>query len=300
MSLIPFDDRDGTIWLDGKFVNWRDAKIHVLTHGLHYGSSVFEGERAYEGKIFKSRLHTERFHRSAEILGFKIPYSVDELEAAKEELLRRSGWANCYVRPVAWRGSEMMGVSAQASRIRVAIAMWEWPAYFSPELLEKGIRLNWARYRRPAPDTAPTASKAAGLYMICTISKHAAEAEGYNDAMMLDYRGQLAEATGANVFLVQNGELHTPTPDCFLNGLTRQTIIELARHRQIKVVERAIMPEELAKTDEVFIVGTAAEVTPVGEVGEYKFKVGPVTRQLREDYLNETRAHLKSKGKAAE
>ena len=300
MSLIPFDDRDGTIWLDGEFVNWRDAKIHVLTHGLHYGSSVFEGERAYEGKIFKSRLHTERFHRSAEILGFKIPYSVDELEAAKEELLRRSGWANCYVRPVAWRGSEMMGVSAQASRIRVAIAMWEWPAYFSPELLEKGIRLNWARYRRPAPDTAPTASKAAGLYMICTISKHAAEAEGYNDAMMLDYRGQLAEATGANVFLVQNGELHTPTPDCFLNGLTRQTIIELARHRQIKVVERAIMPEELAKTDEVFIVGTAAEVTPVGEVGEYKFKVGPVTRQLREDYLNETRAHLKSKGKAAE
>lgn len=300
MSLIPFDDRDGTIWLDGKFVNWRDAKIHVLTHGLHYASSVFEGERAYEGKIFKSRLHTERLHRSAEILGFKIPYSVDEIEAAKEELLRRSGWKNCYVRPVAWRGSEVMGVAAQATTIHVAIAMWEWPSYFSPELLEKGIRLKWARYRRPAPDTAPTASKAAGLYMICTISKHEAEAEGYQDAMMLDYRGQLAEATGANVFLVQNGELHTPTPDCFLNGLTRQTVMDLARARQIKVVERAIMPEELAKTDEVFIVGTAAEVTPVGQVGDYHFKVGPITRQLREDYLEGTRAHLKQSGKAAE
>lgn len=294
MSLIPFDDRDGFIWLDGEFIRWRDAKIHVLTHGLHYASSVFEGERAYGGKIFKSRKHTERLHRSAEILGFKIPYSVDEIEAAKEELLRRSGLVNCYVRPVAWRGSEMMGVSAQASKIHLAIAMWDWPTYYSKELLEKGIRMKWAKYRRPAPETAPTASKAAGLYMICTISKHEAEAEGYNDAMMLDYRGQLAEATGANLFLVQNGELHTPTPDCFLNGLTRQTIMELARNRQIKVVERAIQPEELAKTDEVFIVGTAAEVTPVGEVGEYTFKVGPITRQLREDYMKETVAHLKA------
>jgi branched-chain amino acid aminotransferase len=255
---------------------------------------VFEGERAYGGKVFKSKEHSERLHKSAEILGFKIPYSVQELVAAKEELIRRAGLVDCYVRPLAWRGSEMMGVAAQQNTIHCAIAMWQWPAYFSPELLEKGIRLKWARYQRPAPNTAPTASKAAGLYMICTISKHEAEAEGYQDAMMLDYRGQLAEATGANVFLVQNGEVHTPTPDCFLNGITRQTVMDLARRRQFKVVERAIMPDELAKTDEVFLVGTAAEVTPVGQVGDYKFKVGPVTRQLREDYLKEVRAHQNS------
>jgi branched-chain amino acid aminotransferase len=205
------------------------------------------------------------------------------------------GFSDCYVRPLAWRGSEMMGVAAQQNTIHTAIAIWQWPAYFSPDLLEKGIKLKWATYRRPAPDTAPTASKAAGLYMICTISKHEAEAEGYQDAMMLDYRGQLAEATGANVFLVQNGEVHTPTPDCFLNGITRQTVMDLARRRQLKVVERAIFPDELKKTDEVFLVGTAAEVTPVGQVGEHNFKVGPVTRQLREDYLKEVRAHENSK-----
>jgi branched-chain amino acid aminotransferase len=233
-------------------------------------------------------------HRSAEILGFKIPYSADELVKAKEELIRRLGFTDCYVRPLAWRGSEMMGVAAQQNTIHCAIAIWQWPSYFSPELLEKGIRLKWAKYRRPAPDTAPTASKAAGLYMICTISKHEAEADGYQDAMMVDYRGQLAEATGANVFLVQNGEVHTPAPDCFLNGITRQTIMDLAHRRQLKVVERAIMPDELAKTEEVFLVGTAAEVTPVGQVGDYKFKVGPVTKQLREDYLKEVHAHQKS------
>ena len=292
MSILPFDDRDGFLWFDGKMVPWRDAKIHVLTHGLHYASCVFEGERAYEGKIFKSRAHSERLHKSAEVLGFKIPYSVDEIEKAKTELVAKMGFKNSYVRAVAWRGSEMMGVSAQQNTIHLAIATWEWPSYFSPELLEKGIRLKWAKYRRPAPDTAPTSSKAAGLYMICTISKHEAEAEGFQDAMMLDYRGQLAEATGANVFLVQNGELHTPTPDCFLNGLTRQTVMELARRRQLKVTERAIMPEELAKTDEIFLVGTAAEVTPVGQVGDYTFKVGPVTKQLREDYLKEVRSHV--------
>lgn len=290
MSLVPFDDRDGEIWMDGKFAPWRDAKLHVLTHALHYASAVFEGERAYGGKVFKSRAHSERLHKSAEILGFDIPYSAAAIDAAKADLIRRAGLKDCYIRAIAWRGSEMMGVSAQMSKIHCAIAAWEWPSYFSPELLEKGIRLSWAPYARPAPNTAPTAAKAAGLYMICTISKHAAEKAGYQDAMMLDYRGQLAEATGANVFLVQNGELHTPKPDCFLNGLTRQTVIELAKRRQLKVVERAIMPDELGKTDEVFLVGTAAEVTPVGEVGEYKFKVGAITRQLREDYLKEVNA----------
>ncbi len=289
MSLVPFDDRDGEIWLDGEFVPWRQAQLHVLTHALHYASAVFEGERAYDGRIFKSRAHSERLHASAKILGFDIPYSAEAIDAAKAELVRRMGFANCYIRAIAWRGSEMMGVSAQKSRIHCAIAVWEWPAYFSPELLEKGIRMKWAPYRRPAPDTAPTAAKAAGLYMICTISKHEAEREGYQDAMMLDYRGQLAEATGANVFLAIQGELHTPKPDCFLNGITRQTVIELARRRQIKVVERAIQPEELAKAEEVFLVGTAAEVTPVGAIGDYRFTVGALTRQMREDYLREVR-----------
>jgi len=290
MSLVPFDDRDGEIWMDGKFIPWREAKLHVLTHALHYASAVFEGERSYNGKVFKSRAHTERLHKSAEIVGYTIPYSVDEIEAGKTELVKRAGFKNCYVRAIAWRGSEMMGVSAQKNTIHLAIAAWEWPSYFSPELLANGIRLKWAKYRRPAPDTAPVAAKASGLYQICTISKHEAEREGFQDAMMLDYRGLLAEATGANVFLVQNGELHTPKPDCFLNGLTRQTVIELAQRRQIKVIERAIQPEELAKTDEVFLVGSAAEVTPVGQVGDYKFTPGPITRQMREDYLKEVGA----------
>ena len=289
MSLVPFDDRDGVIWFDGKLIPWRDAKLHVLTHALHYAAAAFEGERAYGGRIFKSRPHSERLHKSAEILGYKIPFSVEEIEKAKADVVKAMGGGDLYVRAIAWRGSEQMGVAAQQAKIHLAIAAWAWPSYFSPELLEKGIRLKWAQYRRPAPDTAPTASKASGLYMICTISKHEAEREGYQDAMMLDYRGQLAEATGANVFLVQNGELHTPTPDCFLNGITRQTVIELARKRQIKVVERAIMPDELGKTQEVFLVGTAAEVTPVGQIGEYKFTPGAVTKQLREDYLKEVR-----------
>ena len=284
MSTPSFDDRDGVIWFDGKFVNWRDAKVHVLTHAMHYASAVFEGERAYEGKVFRLTDHSQRLINSANILGFKIPYSLAEIDAATNEALKRSGFADAYVRPIAWRGSEQMGVSAQQSKIHLAIAVWQWPAYFSPEALKKGIRMTFAKWRRPAPDTAPTASKAAGLYMICTLSKHAAEAEGYADALMLDWRGQIAEATGANVFLGINGELHTPKPDCFLDGITRRTVIDLARKRGIKVTERAIMPEELKKADEVFIVGTAAEVTPVGEVGPHNFQVGPLARQLVADY----------------
>ncbi|HVR69018.1 MAG TPA: branched-chain amino acid aminotransferase [Verrucomicrobiae bacterium] len=290
MSVLPFDDRDGVIWFDGKLVPWRDAKVHVLTHGLHYASCVFEGERAYNGKVFKSTEHSERLHRSAEILGFKIPFSAAEIDAAKMACIAANKLTDCYVRPVAWRGSEMMGVSAQKNAIHLAIATWEWPSYFSPELKSRGIRMTFSKWRRPAPDTAPTNSKAAGLYMICTLSKHAAENDGYADALMLDYRGQIAEATGANVFLVQGGKVHTPKPDCFLDGITRRTVIDLLRKRGHDVVERAIMPEELGKTDEVFITGTAAEVTPVGEIGQYNFQVGHVTRQMMDDYAALVRA----------
>jgi branched-chain amino acid aminotransferase len=284
MSTPSFDDRDGVIWLDGQFVDWRDAKVHVLTHAMHYASAVFEGERAYEGKVFKMTEHNQRLERSAELLGFKLPYSVAEIDAATAETLKRSGFSDAYVRPIAWRGSEQMGVSAQQSQIHLAIAIWQWPAYFNPESLNKGIRMTFAKWRRPSPETAPTASKAAGLYMICTLSKHAAEAEGCADALMLDWRGQIAEATGANVFLGIGGELHTPKPDCFLDGITRRTVIDLARKRGIKVTERAIMPEELAKADEVFITGTAAEVTPVGEIGPHNYQVGPLARQMMADY----------------
>jgi len=284
MSVLPFDDRDGVIWFDGKLVPWRDAKVHVLTHALHYASCVFEGERAYNGKVFKSTEHSERLHYSAEILGFKIPFSVAEVDAAKKAAMEANKLKDCYLRPVAWRGSEMMGVSAQKNTIHLAVATWEWPSYFSPELKSRGIRMTFSKWRRPAPDTAPTNAKAAGLYMICTLSKHAAENEGYADALMLDYRGQIAEATGANVFLVQGSKVHTPKPDCFLDGITRRTVIDLLRKRGHDVVERAIMPEELAKTDEVFITGTAAEVTPVGEIGQYNFQVGHVTRQMMDDY----------------
>ena len=284
MAAVPFDQLDGEIWFNGEFVAWKDAKIHVLTHGLHYASAVFEGERAYGGRIFKLTEHNQRLHKSADILGFKIPYSVEELDAASVELLKRQGFSEAYVRPIAWRGSESMGVSAQNNRINVAVAAWEWPSYFSPEQRLKGIRLDISKWRRPDPMTIPAKSKAAGLYMICTLSKHAAENEGYADALMLDWRGQIAEATGANVFLAQGGKLHTPKPDCFLDGITRRTAIELARKRGVEVIERAIFPDELAKTDEVFITGTAAEVTPVGEIGPHNFQVGPITRHLMADY----------------
>ncbi|GAB4179855.1 MAG: branched-chain amino acid aminotransferase [Thalassobaculales bacterium] len=294
MSLVPFDDRDGFIWMDGALIPWRDAKLHVLTHGLHYASAVFEGERVYGGTIFKSLEHTERLHRSAEILGFKIPYSVAELEKAKAATVAANGIVDGYVRPIAWRGSEMMGVAAQASRIRVAIATWVWPSYFSPEAKMRGIRLTIAPWRRPAPDTAPTASKAAGLYMICTISKHAAEAAGFQDAMMLDYRGFVAEATGANIFFVMDGQIHTPKPDCFLDGITRRTVIELAKSRGLAVVERHIKPEELANASECFLTGTAAEVTPVSEIGPYHFNPGRVCQQMVTDYDAVVRAPVRA------
>lgn len=280
MAMIPFDDRDGQIWMNGKLVPWREANLHVLTHGLHYASCVFEGERVYNGRIFRRDEHHQRLHDSAELLGFTVPYSVDEINAAAQEVLRANAIVDGYVRPVAWRGSEMMGVSAQHTTINVAIAAWEWPAYFTPEARLQGIRMKTAPWRRPAPETAPVKSKAAGLYMICTMSKHAAEAEGYNDALMLDWRGRIAEATGANIFLVQNGELHTPTPDCFLDGITRRAVMELARERGYVIHERAIMPEELARTDEVFITGTAVEVTPVREIDQHTFTVGEISRDL--------------------
>lgn len=295
-AAAPFDQRDGDIWMNGEFVPWSDAQLHVLSHALHYASSVFEGERAYGGRIFKLREHTERLFKSAEILDMAIPYTVEEIDNACIELLQRQGLKDAYVRPVAWRGSEMMGVSAQTTRINVAIAIWEWPSYFDAEQRLKGIRLDMAKWRRPDPATAPCEAKAAGLYMICTLSKHAAERKGYADALMLDYRGQVAEATGANVFFVKDGELHTPTPDCFLNGITRQTVMGLARERQIKINERVIMPEEMAGFEECFIVGTAAEVTPVSEIGPYNFTVGDITTTLMNDYM----ATVQPKAEAAE
>jgi len=283
----PFDQRDGFIWYDGKLVPWREANLHVLSHGLHYASCVFEGERAYGGVIFRSTAHSERLRHSAEYLDFAIPYSVAEIDAAKRLVLERNGQKDAYVRPIAWRGAEMMGVSAQRNKIHLAIATWEWPSYFDPAQRLKGIRLDLAEYRRPDPATIPARAKAAGLYMICTISKHKAERKGYADALMLDWRGRVAECTGANVFFVENGRIHTPAPDCFLDGITRQTVIELARRRGLDVSERAIMPEELDGFSECFITGTAAEVTPVSEIADWRFKPGTITEQLMADYTAE-------------
>lgn len=287
MAGVPFDQLEGVIWMNGSFVPWKDAKIHVLTHGLHYASCVFEGERAYGGRIFKLEEHTDRLFFSANQLGFQIPYSREEINEACRETLRRQGFADGYVRPVAWRGSEAMGVAAQHNRINVAIAIWQWPSYFKPEERLRGIRLDIAKWRRPDPSTIPCKAKAAGLYMICTLSKHEAESKGYADALMYDYRGRVAEATGANVFFVKDGRLHTPVPDCFLDGLTRQTVIELARRRGIEVIERAIMPEEMGGFSECFLTGTAAEVTPVAEIGAFRFTPGEMSRLLMEDYAAE-------------
>lgn len=287
MAGVPFDQLSGEIWYNGAFVPWQDANVHVLTHGLHYASAVFEGERAYGGEIFKLTEHTERLHKSAEYLGFEIPYSVAEIDEACRETLKRQGLQNAYIRPIAWRGSEMMGVSAQSNRINVAIAVWDWPSYFDPAEKMKGIRLDIAEWRRPDPATIPCKSKAAGLYMICTLSKHAAEAKGYADALMFDYRGQVAEATGANVFFTKDGEIHTPIPDCFLDGITRQTVIELAKRRNLKLHERVIMPDEMASFEECFITGSAAEVTPVSEIGPYTFAPGAISKAMMDDYFAE-------------
>ncbi len=291
MAGVPYDQMTGHIWFNGELVPWEDANVHILTHGLHYASSVFEGERAYEGQIFKLQEHTERLFFSAEALDMKIPYTVEEINQACIDTLEKQGLTNAYIRPVVWRGSEMMGVSAQSNRINVAIAVWEWPSYFAPEERLKGIRLDRAKWCRPDPKTIPCFAKAAGLYMICTLSKHAAEENGYADALMLDYRGQVAEATAANIFFIKDGVIHTPTPDCFLNGITRQTVLDLAKARQIEVVERVIMPEEMADFTECFLTGTAAEVTPVSEIGEYKFTPGEICKVLMEDYDKAVRAH---------
>ena len=283
-SQATFDDRDGWIWLDGELVPWRDARVHVLTHALHYASSVFEGQRAYNGEIFKLTEHSERLRKSASLLGFELPWTVGEIDAACVEVLKANGFTDAYMRPVAWRGSESMGVAPGQTRPHLAIAAWEWAKYYEPRASESGIRMDIAPWRRPAPYTAPTESKASGLYMICTLSKQHAEQRGFNDALMFDWRGRVAEATGANVFFVRDGELHTPTPDCFLDGITRRTVIDLAERRGIGVKQRAIWPEELENFEQMFLTGTAVEVTPVQSVGPYNFEVGELTRQLARDY----------------
>ena len=285
MALVPFHDRDGFIWFDGALVPWREAQVHVLTHALHYASAVFEGERAYGGEIFKLSEHSQRLIDSGRMLDFEIPYSLAQIDQACRDAIKANKLSDCYVRPIAWRGSEMMGVSAQANKIHLAVAAWDWGSYFDPALKMKGIRIAMAHYKRPDPATIPSKAKATGLYMICTIEKHRAERAGYADALMLDWRGRVAECTGANVFLIRDGELHTPTPDCFLDGITRRTVIGLAAKRGLKVHERVIMPDELASFSECFIVGTAAEVTPVSEIGEQKYQPGAITEGLLKDYM---------------
>jgi len=292
MAFVPFDDRDGWIWFDGDFVPWREAKTHVLTHGLHYGSSVFEGERMYGGEIFKLTAHSQRLKRSAELLDFEIPYSVAEIDAACKETCARNGLTDCYIRPVAYLGAEQLSVSSLNSKVHLAIAAWEWPSYFDPEVKKKGIALEWAKWRRPDPATAPSTAKAAGLYMICTMSKTAAEKRGFNDALMLDWRGFVAEATGANVFFVRDGVLHTPRVDHILDGITRQTVIEMAKARGVEVVVRDILPEELADFSECFLTGSAAEVTPVGQVGDHRFTPGELSLSLMDDYGKLVRGQL--------
>lgn len=289
----PFDDRDGVIWINGEMVEWREAKVHLLTHALHYGSGVFEGERVYGGEIFKLTEHTERLHASANMLDFKLPYTVEEIDQACIETIKAQNITDGYVRPVAWRGSEQMGISAKGSKINVAIAAWEWGSYFDPAERLKGIRIAEAKYRRPDPATIPAKAKAAGLYMICTIEKHRAEDAGFADAMMLDWRGYVAECTGANIFFIKDNVIHTPTPDCFLDGITRQTVIELARRRGIEVQERRIKPEELEGFEQCFVTGTAAEVTPVSSIGQNEFHVGEMIETLMNDYSQEVQPKKK-------
>lgn len=288
--MAAFDDRDGFIWMDGDLLPAREAKVHILTHALHYGSAVFEGERCYNGRIFKGVEHSIRLRRSAELLDMEIPYSVADIEAAKYAVLKANGWENAYLRAIAYRGAgEEMGVAALGNPIRLAIAAWEWGAYYG-EAKTKGAKLDIAKWRRPAPDTIPSEAKASGLYMICTMSKHAALAKGYSDAMMYDYRGYVAEATGANIFFVKNGEVHTPLADCFLNGITRQSVIAMMRDLQITVHERHILPEELSGFEQCFLTGTAAEVTPVEEIGPHRFEVGALVQRVAQEYERLVRA----------
>ncbi len=285
-----YDDRDGKIWMDGKLVDWRSANVHILTHALHYASSVFEGERCYNGKIFKSVEHSVRLRKSAELLDMEIPYTVEQIEEAKYAMLKANGWTDAYVRAIAWRASgEDMGVSAKRNPVRMAIAGWEWGAYYGDAKM-KGARIDIAKWKRPSPETIPVAAKAAGLYMICTMSKHAAEAKGCSDALFMDWRGYVAECTGANIFFVKDGEVHTPLADCFLNGITRQTVIQMLRDKGIPVHERRILPEELEGFQQSWLTGTAAEVTPIGQIGDYNFEVGEITRQIARDYEKLVRA----------
>ncbi len=292
MAGIPFDDRDGEIWFDGEFVPWRKATVHMLTHAMHYGSCVFEGERVYDDEIFKSQDHTDRFFKSAELLSIEMPFTKDEIEAAKCETARRAGFKDAYVRPVAWRGAGSMGVSAPDAGVHVAIAVWEWPSYFPPELLAQGIKMDISRWRRPGPQSAPCTAKAAGLYIICTLAKEEAEAKGCHDALMYDIEGNIAEATGAHIFFVKDGELHTPKLGNFIEGITRATVIDLAQARGITVHERTISPDELGSFEQCFLTGSAAEVTPVGQIGSHEYEVGEMTTNLREDYLKLVRRQL--------
>ena len=283
--MIPYDKRDGKIWYNSELVNWSDVKLHVLSHGLHYASCVFEGERVYDGEIFKLEEHTSRFFHSAKRMGFKIPYSEDQINKASKNIISVQKVENGYVRPIAWRGSEMMAISAQQTKIHVAIATWEWGSYFDPKLKIEGIKLNISKWKRPAPDTIPWDTKASGLYMICTLSKHEAERDGYTDSLMLDHEGNVAEATGANIFFKdKDGNLHTPTPDSFLDGITRRTVIDIAKSKNIKVIERKITPDELKNFTGCFLTGTAAEVTPVSQIANYNFKVCKTIIELSDSY----------------
>ena len=283
--MIPYDKREGKIWYNNDLVDWQEAKLHVLSHGLHYGSFVFEGLRVYEGEIFKLEEHTERLYHSAKRMGIKIPYSKDEINKATKKIVSIQNVQNGYVRPFAWRGSEMMAISAQQTKIHVAIATWEWGSYFDPKLKTEGIKLNISKWRRPAPNTIPWDTKASGLYMICTLSKHEAEQQGYADSLMLDHEGNVAEATGANIFFKdKDGNLHTPIPDSFLDGITRRAIIEIAKSKNIKIYERKISPKELSKFVGCFLTGTAAEVTPVSCIADFKFKVCNTIIDLSEGY----------------
>ena len=290
MQMIPFDKRDGFIWINGSFEKWDEAKVHVLNHGLHYASCVFEGIRIYNGKIFKLNEHIQRLYKSAEILDLKIPFQLNDICLHVKDVVKKQNVKNGYIRPVVWRGSEMMAISAEKASTNIAIACWEWPSYFSPDKLLKGINLSVAEWTRPSPQSAPTDSKAAGLYMICSLSKHKAEKEGFDDALMLDYRGYIAEATGANIFFVNNGELFTPKPDCFLDGITRQTVIKLAKRIKIKVTEDHFKIDFLSNCSEAFLTGTAVEITPINSINNYKFKERTITKKLIDEFNKEVKS----------